>query len=354
MQKSFSQDIENDIISFESCSYNSNINGLEIPKQAKMVANYIAWFLTINGKENKTISYKQITDKCLEKYNEFIKHSDSSSRYETKKNLYAKYSVGDCLGIVNDFLATYGLPFISAIVIAKDDSTNEIPKKGFFKCLWGYKEIYKYESLLYVGKEEVENLSDYEKRAIVDDIKVKIERDFDKIIDAFKKLNDKRFFCDYTENEKNNNSFQQENLLVSEIQSEEYKQTEKEAIVKIRIGQSQLRTEKLMQNDCCEICGIKTKELLVVSHIKPWCESDNIEKLDVENTLLFCPIHDALFDKGFITFDARGRIKISEKLDEMEQALLNINDDSNISVLSNEKARYLNYHSQNIFLDNKK
>lgn len=351
MRKSFSQDLENDIVSFESCSYDSNYNGLYIPKQAKMVANYIVWFLIVNGKENKTITYKDITVNCRNKYNEFIKHSDMSSREDKKNQLYAKYSVGKCLGCINNYLSMMNLPFISVLVVAEDAKANEIPQNGFFECLWEYRNIYKYDCLINMTKKDVKNLKDETKRFIVEDVKQKVEKNFDEIINALKILNERRYLCGYEEQPIERVT--PRNPLIQEIENEEYKNTEKEALVKIRIGQSQLRTQKLRQQTCCEICGVQTKELLIVSHIKPWAESNDTEKLDIENTLLLCPVHDALFDKGFISFDARGRIKISKKLDEMEQALLNINDDSKIEVISNEKARYLNYHNKNRFLDNK-
>ena len=127
--------------------------------------------------------------------------------------------------------------------------------------------------------------------------------------------------------------------VISEIENTNVEGLEKEALVKARVNQGVFRDKLLKKYSKCCLCGVSDTSFLIASHIKPWAESNDTEKLDIENTLLLCPVHDALFDKGFISFDARGRIKISKKLDEMEQALLNINDDSKIEVISNEKAR---------------
>ena len=140
--------------------------------------------------------------------------------------------------------------------------------------------------------------------------------------------------------------------IKEEIVSKDLSETEKYSIVKRRIGQSKLKQQKIIEIGCCEICGLKTSELLIASHIKPWAASTNEEKLDSENVLLLCSTHDALFDKGFISFDVNGNIVISNKLSEEEQALLNIHDESRVKITSDKKAKYLQYHYKNIFENN--
>ena len=49
---------------------------------------------------------------------------------------------------------------------------------------------------------------------------------------------------------------------------------------------------------------------IITSHIKPWAKSNKFEKLDSENVFLLCSIHDALFDKGLISFSDDGTIII--------------------------------------------
>ena len=45
---------------------------------------------------------------------------------------------------------------------------------------------------------------------------------------------------------------------------------------------------------CC-LSGLDVTELLRASHIKPWRDSNNIERLDPYNGLLLSPAYDAAF-----------------------------------------------------------
>jgi len=116
--------------------------------------------------------------------------------------------------------------------------------------------------------------------------------------------------------------------------------TEKEQVVKLRIGQSTFK-DHLLQRECkCAICGITDKNFLIASHIKPWSKSTHAERLDVNNGLLLCPNHDALFDKGYISFDDNGQIVISSKLNETTKKYMNINPSIKIK-MSKEMKKYM-------------
>lgn len=92
--------------------------------------------------------------------------------------------------------------------------------------------------------------------------------------------------------------------------------TEKEWIIKSRIGQSLFKKVLLLVEKKCRLCGVSYEQFLVASHIKPLSQSNHQEQLDVNNGLLLCPNHDALFDKGYIRFDDDGTILISDSWDE--------------------------------------
>ena len=117
---------------------------------------------------------------------------------------------------------------------------------------------------------------------------------------------------------------------------------------KFRVGQSDLRDILLNNKICCEICCIRNKELLITSHIKPWVKSNKFEKLDSENVLLLCSIHDALFDKGLISFSDDGSIIISTLLDSSDRVLLHLTGEEKILVDSKNKKEYLKFHRENI------
>ena len=93
----------------------------------------------------------------------------------------------------------------------------------------------------------------------------------------------------------------------------------------------------------CIMCGITNKELLVASHIKADAHCDSIaEKIDNNNGLLLCAIHDKLFDRFLISFNARsGKIMISKNLTAEEVALCGLDPEFQLS----ERRRYLIWHN---------
>lgn len=126
--------------------------------------------------------------------------------------------------------------------------------------------------------------------------------------------------------------------------------TEIEQIVKARIGQSNFK-KKLINRECkCALCGVTGIGLLIASHIKPWSKSTNEERLDVDNGLLLCPNHDSLFDKGLISFDANGRLKISSQLEENSIIFMNVNPSMKITMNDNMKL-YMSEHLNYIFIN---
>lgn len=119
-------------------------------------------------------------------------------------------------------------------------------------------------------------------------------------------------------------------------------------LAKYRIGQDKFRKSLLNKwKNKCSVTNIKYKELLVASHIKPWSVSTTAEKLDEFNGLLLSAHLDALFDKGFISFDDDGQIIISPKV-EAEKKVFGIDNDMRFSI-ENDHKKYLKYHRENIF-----
>lgn len=123
--------------------------------------------------------------------------------------------------------------------------------------------------------------------------------------------------------------------------------TEKESIIKSRIGHSKLKEILLNNEKKCQLCDVKREELLIASHIKPWSKSTSQERLDLNNVLLLCPLHDSLFDKGFISFDDKGKIIISGILSKNDILSLNINENLKINLKEDQK-KYMKYHRENI------
>lgn len=98
--------------------------------------------------------------------------------------------------------------------------------------------------------------------------------------------------------------------------------TEKNAIIKSRIGQGLFRERLISYWSGCSITKCKLTNILVASHIKPWRIASNEERLDVYNGLLLTPNYDKLFDLGFISFDNNGMILFSKELKTLNASML--------------------------------
>jgi predicted restriction endonuclease len=143
----------------------------------------------------------------------------------------------------------------------------------------------------------------------------------------------------------------EEELNIRKIESDlsiEIPTTEKERIVKTRIGQGLFKQKLLQRSQQCCICGLSNDLPLIASHIKPWKDSDSNERLDINNGFLFCPNHDALFDMGFISFQNDGRILISKNISDETRNLLNIKTTQSIRVIE-QQSKYLSWHREKIF-----
>lgn len=102
---------------------------------------------------------------------------------------------------------------------------------------------------------------------------------------------------------------------VSEISRSGKSETTKKQLIDARLGQGGYRAELIeVWSGKCALTGISFVPLLRASHIKPWRESDDSERLDAYNGLLLAAHIDALFDRYLISFDADGRLLISAEV----------------------------------------
>ena len=64
------------------------------------------------------------------------------------------------------------------------------------------------------------------------------------------------------------------------------------------------RANVLLREDACRVTGVAEPRHLKASHIKPWRDATDIERLNGANGLLLSPHIDHLFDEGYITFSS--------------------------------------------------
>ena len=127
--------------------------------------------------------------------------------------------------------------------------------------------------------------------------------------------------------------------------------TERESIVKARIGQGKFREQLLAKYGSCIISGIDISKALVASHIKPWAVSTNEERISVNNGLLLSATYDRLFDSGLITFANEGKLIISRFVSEENRNKLQIKNGQVDKLQSNMQMKnFLEYHNDVIFI----
>lgn len=140
--------------------------------------------------------------------------------------------------------------------------------------------------------------------------------------------------------------------LVDAIKNSPLRPTEKEAVIKARIGQGTYRENLMKKYDStCIMTGIDNKKLLVASHIKPWSICNNEERIDVNNGLLLCANMDKLFDSGLITFENDGCLYISSFLGKENEYRLHIKPHMQFNLKTTPAMkRYLEYHRDVLYV----
>jgi putative restriction endonuclease len=143
-----------------------------------------------------------------------------------------------------------------------------------------------------------------------------------------------------------------ESTLVPDLAALLKKGTTVEALVNARVGQGQFRNAvlRLWGGRCC-VTGIETTEAIRASHIKPWRDSTDEERLDPQNGLPLAGTLDGLFDAGLITFAADGTLVTSPRLSVDERERLGILEAKLRRVPTGKTADCLAHHREAIFLD---
>jgi hypothetical protein len=127
----------------------------------------------------------------------------------------------------------------------------------------------------------------------------------------------------------NSSAVLDQNTLVEDLNAINHETTvdptTKKALVDARLGQGKFRTDVLqLWDDRCSVTGSTIKAAIRVSHIKPWRESSDAERLDPSNGLPLIASLDALFDAGLISFDSSGLMIVSPEMSAKERKVFGI------------------------------
>jgi putative restriction endonuclease len=125
--------------------------------------------------------------------------------------------------------------------------------------------------------------------------------------------------------------------------------TFRDQLVRARRGQGVFRANVLLREDFCRVTRVSEPRHLKASHIKPWRDASDAERLDGANGLLLSPHIDHLFDEGYMTFSATQELVI---VPEVRNKLLDawgIDAGARVGEFSREQNAYLDYHRVNVF-----
>lgn len=101
--------------------------------------------------------------------------------------------------------------------------------------------------------------------------------------------------------------------------------TTKKSLIEARLGQGKFREAVLTAwGSKCAVTGSTTVAAIRASHIKPWRDSTDSERLDPENGIPLVASLDALFDRGLISVDDSGMVLISNQLSADERLLFGL------------------------------
>lgn len=124
------------------------------------------------------------------------------------------------------------------------------------------------------------------------------------------------------------NSKETQNILFNKYNEEEYDLVFESKTTKVKQQLRKLFKDKLLKHNEAKCmfpnCKINMKDILIASHIyavSKILKNNKINKsnkiamiTDYNNGFLFCPTHDYLFDKYFVSFDELGNIILSNSI----------------------------------------
>jgi hypothetical protein len=127
--------------------------------------------------------------------------------------------------------------------------------------------------------------------------------------------------------------------------------TIKEALVNARVGQGIFRSQVLrLWDHRCAVTRSGVLDAIRASHIKPWRNSTDEERLDPENGIPLLANLDALFDAGLISFDSSRALLVTSRLNADERHIFDIDQRLLTMTPSTRTAEYLAYHRDHVFL----
>jgi putative restriction endonuclease len=153
--------------------------------------------------------------------------------------------------------------------------------------------------------------------------------------------------------EKKSDVIEWEDHIERQIKSQDdIQDTDRISLVNARRGQGLFKERVKLIERQCRITKVENSVHLIASHIKPWRDGENDERLDGENGLLLTPSIDHLFDRGFISFDNAGELLVSPRADteSLKKMGIPVEEKYVSGSFTDGQKYYLEYHRKEIFL----
>ncbi len=124
---------------------------------------------------------------------------------------------------------------------------------------------------------------------------------------------------------------------------------EKVQLTKSRRGQGIFKANVRLIEHQCRVTGVNNLKHLRASHIKPWKDSNDQEKIDGNNGLLLSPHVDHLFDRGFISFRNNGDLLVSKELSPIVLVQWSLKNSENVGSFNQKQSSFLEFHRDSVF-----
>lgn len=121
-------------------------------------------------------------------------------------------------------------------------------------------------------------------------------------------------------------------------------ETQRIQLAKARVGQGLFRNRVMTLDPRCRVTGVDDSRLLIASHIKPWRDSTNLERINGFNGIMLSPHVDALFDERLISFEDDGRMLAHPSLNDDVLARWSISKATKVGQFRTEQSAFLHHH----------
>jgi putative restriction endonuclease len=127
--------------------------------------------------------------------------------------------------------------------------------------------------------------------------------------------------------------------------------TERQALGRARIGQGFFKEQVRKFEPACRLTGVDEPRRLIASHMKPWRDSSNPERLDGANGLMLSPHVDHLFDRGLISFRDNGTVLASPSLEATVVSRWKLDLEVEGKPFTAQQRPYLEFHRDVVFVN---